>query len=204
MSNDTSRFDHYRAWLILALDLNRSCEDYFCAVVGAIASTYQYGRYVPLAHLAVLNYLRHEHPNCWGSGGDKEYAADSAADAFVNIDGYTVKNLPPLDSIGLGFLLDKSKAPHPRGSFESASLTSSPNPFTNDLTLTFTLSQVDHVQLAIYDILGHVVWQDAKGSPLEIGTHSISIDGKNLPHGTLYARFSTSFGEVETVKLIHE
>ena len=30
------------------------------------------------------------------------------------------------------------------------------------------------------------------------------IDGKNLPSGTLYARISTGFGEVKTVKLVHD
>ncbi|MDP4218973.1 MAG: T9SS type A sorting domain-containing protein [Bacteroidota bacterium] len=204
MSDDPARFDDYRAWLISVLDVNKTCEDYFCSCVSAMSSTYQNGKYVPLAHLSVLNYLRQYHPNCWGAGDDKGYGYDSAADSRVNINGYTVNNLPPLDSIGLGFLLDKSKAPHPSESVASASFTSSPNPFTNVLTLAFTLDQVEHVDLAIYDILGHVVWGDDNGLPFEAGTHTITVDGKSLPHGTLYARISTGFGEVKTVKLVHE
>ena len=34
--------------------------------------------------------------------------------------------------------------------------------------------------------------------------HRVYLDGNSLPSGTLYGRISTGFGEVKTVKLVHE
>jgi hypothetical protein len=84
------------------------------------------------------------------------------------------------------------------------SLTTSPNPFTAKITLKFTLNRMAYTTIAIYDELGRLVWGDGRGSSLEAGLHTVHIDGKDLPHGTLYARISTGFGEVKTVKLVHE
>ena len=85
-----------------------------------------------------------------------------------------------------------------------ASFTSSPNPFIKSTTLEFTLNRMAYITLAIYDELGRLVWGDGRGSSLEAGTHDIQIDGSSLPGGTLYARITTGFGEVKTVKLVHE
>ena len=78
-----------------------------------------------------------------------------------------------------------------------------PNPFTTEANLDFTLSGNAYVQLAIYDELGRLVWGDGEGSSSEKGEHSIYIDGRSLPGGTLYARISTGFGQVKTLKLVH-
>ena len=203
-SNDTSRFDTYRDWLISVLYLNKTNPEYFCAVVGAIASTFQYGKYTPLGYLAVMNYLRQFHsPTCWGSVDESNYVKDSAYDSQH---GHDASHLPPLDSLGLGFLLKAtvtSQTPLPSSHY-LASFTSSPNPFIGEASLEFTLNRMSYVTLAIYDELGRLVWGDGKGSSLEAGMHSIQIDGSKLPSGTLYARISTGFGEVKTVKLVHE
>jgi hypothetical protein len=61
-----------------------------------------------------------------------------------------------------------------------------------------------YIQLAIYDVIGRLVWGDGRGSSLEAGEHTVHIDGTKLLSGTLYARISTGFGEVRTVKLVHE
>ena len=115
--------------------------------------------------------------------------------------------VPSLDSIGLGFLLGHSAvAPTPTvpaGMFVT-SLTSTPNPFTAETTLDFTLNGMTYVTVGVYDELGRWVWGDSHGYSLEAGKHTVHIDGKDLPHGALYARISTGFGEVKTVKVIHE
>ncbi|MDP4221601.1 MAG: T9SS type A sorting domain-containing protein, partial [Bacteroidota bacterium] len=85
-----------------------------------------------------------------------------------------------------------------------ASFTSSPNPFIKQTALQFTLTRMTYITIAVYDELGRLVWGDGKGSSLSAGTHSILIDGSSLPQGTVYARISTGFGEVRTVKLVHE
>jgi len=198
-SADTNRYYQYRAWLISVLYLNTRQPEYFCACVGSLMSTYQ----KTVEVLALLNYLRTYHRECWGAGGDKEYTQDSTTAAHS---GHDPTHLPSLDSLGLGFLLKSDVTPSSSGSKASflASFTSSPNPFIKETTLEFTLNRMAYVQLAIYDELGRLVWGDGMGSSLEAGTHDVRIDAAKFPSGTLYARISTGFGEVKTVKLIHE
>jgi hypothetical protein len=202
MSADTNRFLPYRNWLISVLYLNTVQPLYFCACMGAIATTFQFGKNAYLGRLSVLNYVRTYHRECWNTQGDKEYASDSAYD--VNA-GFDVNHLPPLDSIGLGFLL-KSSTPSPTtvGGNYLASFTSSPNPFKNETHLRFHLNRMSYVTIGIYDVLGHQVWGDGKGHSYEAGDHEIAVEGASLPEGSLYARISTDFGEVKTVKLVKE
>jgi hypothetical protein len=202
MSADTNRYLPYRAWLISVLFLNTIQEEYFCACMGQIAGTFQWGKNAYLGQLSVLNYLRSNHRECWSSVDDEQYAKDSAYD--INA-GFDVSHLPPLDSIGLGFLL-KSNTPSPTsiGGKYLASFTSSPNPFKNDTHLRFHLNRVAYTTIGIYDVLGHQVWGDGKGRSLEAGDHEVVVDGSLLPEGSLYARISTGFGEVRTVKLVKE
>jgi hypothetical protein len=61
-----------------------------------------------------------------------------------------------------------------------------------------------YIVLTVYDDLGKVVWGNEKGTSLEAGRHTISLDGASLPRGTLYARISTGFGEVKTLKLVRQ
>jgi hypothetical protein len=200
MSADTTRFEPYRARLISVLYLNTIQSEYFCACMGSIAGTYQYGKNQALGLLAVLNYLRTYHRECWGPGLDKEYADDSLYDFQA---GYDPTHLPPLDSLGLGFLL-KSSTPSSTivGGNYLASFTSSPNPFKNETHLRFHLNRVAYTTIGVYDVLGHQVWGDGKGQSLDIGDHEVMIDGHLLPDGSLYARIETGFREVRTIKLI--
>jgi len=202
MSNDVNRFDSCRKWLISVLYLNRVQEEYFCACMGAIYSTYQSGKYSVVGSLAVMDWLRKNHHECWDSGDDVGYSEDSTAAAQG---GYDVIHLPPLDSLGLGFLL-KASVPSPTNDATSylSSFTSSPNPFKTETHLRFHLNQVAYVTIGIYDVLGYQVWGDEKGKSFEAGEHEITIDGSSLPQGPLYARISTGVGEVKTVKLVKE
>ena len=200
--NDTSRFTVYRDWLISVLYLNTTESAYFCNCLSSIAGTYQYSQF-PLAGLAILNYIRHISA-CYGKGLDKEFTKDSLL-AFQ--EGYDPTHLPPLDSLGLGFLLKNAVHPSPASPLSSqylASFTSSPNPFKTETTLEFTLNRMTYITISVYDELGKLVWSGGKGSSLDAGTHTVQIDGAKLPSGTLYARISTGFGEVKTVKLVHE
>ncbi|MDP4228772.1 MAG: T9SS type A sorting domain-containing protein [Bacteroidota bacterium] len=209
--NDTSRYDRYRDWLISVLYLNTTQPAYFCACVQSIAKTYGYGKYnIPNAWFAIINYLL-TNPHCNTPGLRQEYQQDSIdrhnhwleGDRSIPED----TTLPSLERLGLGLLLTHSAAPS-SGSLSSnqylVSFTTSPNPFTKETTLQFTLNRMTYATIEVYDELGRRVWGAGKGLSLDAGTHSITIDGKNLPIGTLYARISTGFGEVKTVKLIHE
>ncbi|MDP4236035.1 MAG: hypothetical protein Q8919_06275 [Bacteroidota bacterium] len=203
-STDTTRFEGYREWLISVLDLNKSVPAYFCACLGAISGTYQYGKFNPLGYLAILDYLRSHHRECGGNQDDKEFTKDSIID-FQS--GYDPTHLPSLDSMGLGFLLDHSGVPSTSMNLSGqdlASFGSTPNPFVTEITLQFTLNRITYTTIEVFDELGRLVWGDGRGSSIDAGTHTITIDGKSLPHGTLYARISTGFGELKTVKLVHE
>jgi hypothetical protein len=204
MSKDIARYDQYRAWLISVLYLKAASNPYhFCSCLGSIANTYQDGKYMRIAYLAVHNYMRQTHPCGWDSTDQAQYAKDSIDGA---LHGYDVINLPPLDSLGLGFLLNSGVKPTTTGIGKSylASLTSSPNPFIKETTLQFTLNHMTYITVSIYDELGRLVWGDGRGSSLEAGLHSIHLDASSFPSGTLYARIATGFGEVKTVKLVHD
>ncbi len=199
-SDDTNRYTQYRSWLISVLYLNTIQPAYFCACMGSIGNTYQKAN----EFLSVWNYLRHNHPECWSTALDKQYSQDSASSAHR---GENPTHLIPLDSLGLGFLLKGAVSPSDGSTLPSqylASFTSSPNPFNKETTLQFTLNRMTYTTVAVYDELGRLVWGDGRGSSLEAGTHTIHLDASNFPSGTLYARISTGFGEVKTVKLIHE
>ncbi|HET9137414.1 MAG TPA: hypothetical protein VFO76_12320 [Candidatus Kapabacteria bacterium] len=200
MSADTNRFLPYRDWLISVLYLNMNQPLYFCECMNSISTTFQFGKNAYLGHLAVKNYMRAHHPECWGSGDDKEYANDSVYDVQA---GYDVNHLPPLDSLGLGFLL-KASTPSPttvEGNY-LVSFTSSPNPFKNETHLRFHLNRMAYTTIGIYDVLGHQVWGDGNGRSLEAGDHEVIVDGTLLPEEALYARIETGFGEVRTIRLI--
>jgi hypothetical protein len=206
-SDDTARFDSYRNWLISVLYLNTIIPEYFCACMGSIAGTYQAGsiyHHVQNASLAVLNYLRQYHsPTCWGPADSASYAKDTI---YLRSKGKDPTQIPPLDSIGLGFLLKSGVASPstPLSSQYLASFTSSPNPFTAETKLRFALNRMSYVAIEVYDLLGNKVYGKGSGRTYEAGSYEIALDGKMLPHGTLYARISTGFGEVKTVKLVHE
>jgi hypothetical protein len=199
-SDDSNRYPQYRAWLISVLYLNTIQPAYFCSCLGSIANTYQKAN----EFLSVWNYMRHNQPECWSTGMDIQYSQDSASAAHR---GEDPTHLIPLDSLGLGFLLKGAVTPITGSSFPSeyiTSFTSSPNPFNNATALQFTLSRVTYTTIGIYDELGRLVWGDGRGASLEAGEHTIQLDATNFPSGTLYARISTGFGEVKTVKLVHE
>ncbi|MDP4220189.1 MAG: T9SS type A sorting domain-containing protein [Bacteroidota bacterium] len=208
--NDTTRFDAYREWLISVLYLNKTDPFYFCTCLESIAHTYQYGKFaVPNAWFAVMKYVI-DHTPC-GDTALRSYYILQLDDRHSKwLEGDTTKpedtTLPSLDKIGLGFLLNSDvQSPYSElWSQNLASFTSSPNPFMKETALQFTLSRMTYITIAVYDELGRLVWGDGRGASLETGMHTIAIDGKNLPHGTLYARISTGFGEVRTVKLVHE
>ena len=201
--NDDGRYDKYRTWLISVLFLNTTNPDYFCSCMGSIAGTYVNSKYnSTLCNLAVLKYIRQFHLECWSSAEDKEFSKDSIY-AFQNGWGNIY---PPLDSLDLGFLIHSNAVTHlsPLTQTYLASFTTSPNPFKTETTLSFTLNRMTYITVDVYDVLGHKVWGSDHGGTMDAGTHQVRIDGASISSGTYYARISTGFGEVKTVKLVKE
>ena len=210
MSNDTTRFDQFRMWLLSVLYISPNCPHFFCQAMGSVQRTYQYGEYKGTGTLAVENYMRKYHRECFATDSaslareNKHYSQDSLSLVQAGMDP---THLPPLDSIGLGIVLQHDAHLSVTPTIPSnylVSFTTSPNPFNKETTLQFTLNRMTYITFAVYDELGRLVWGDGRGASLEAGMHTIHLDGKGLPSGTLYARISTGFGEVKTVKLVHE
>jgi hypothetical protein len=200
-TRDTMRYINYRTWLLSVLYLNPMSE-YYCNCLSSIAGTFRFGKYNSTASaLAVLDFIRHI-KECWNAGLDKEYSKDSL-DLHMST---TDTSIPTLEQLDLGILRIHGAvgAGKSISSIYLGSCISSPNPFLKETTLEFKLNRMAYTTIAVYDLLGRLVWGDGRGSSLEAGKHVIYFDGKDLPHGTLYARISTGFGEVKTVKLIHE
>ncbi len=195
----------YRNWLISVIFLNPS-DLYFCNCLNNLIHAYEphghgeYGRFRNHG-LAIIKYAA-ENGRCDSGNNMFEYNQ-----AIADLKHYGQDTTyPPLDSIGLGFLLHHSSVSSPivPDQMFLAEVTSHPNPFVKEVSLGFTLNRMAYTTISIFDDLGRLVWGDGRGSSLEAGKHTVHIDGKDLPHGTLYARISTGFGEVKTVKLIHD
>jgi hypothetical protein len=72
-----------------------------------------------------------------------------------------------------------------------------PNPFSNEQTLTFSLTEPSHVSLAIFDVTGARVKTIVYGS-YGGGTHSFTWTGRNdagrpVPAGVYIVKFDTEF-----------
>jgi hypothetical protein len=66
-----------------------------------------------------------------------------------------------------------------------------PNPFNPSTTIDFNLPTNDHVDLAIYDLLGRKV-ATLINDRLNAGTHSIIFNGSNLSSGVYFYRLKSS------------
>ena len=114
--------------------------------------------------------------------------------------------IPTLDQLGLGFLLTH-QAVSPSTALPTiylASFTSTPNPFKAETTLSFELNRMAYVTVEVFDPLGRKVWGDDHGYSLDKGLHLVHLEAAKLSSGSYYARISTGFGEVKTVKIIKE
>jgi hypothetical protein len=201
---DPTLLDNYRDWLISVLYLNTTNSAYYCNCLYSMTTTYtsqgEYARFIN-APLAILQYFMTT-GRCNGAGIVQQYQ-----------DGIDYRRrhgqdttVPPLDSIGLGFLLHQNAVnpslPLPKEYL--VSFTSNPNPFKQETTLEFLLNRMAYIAVDVYDVLGHKVWGSDHGSVMDAGVHQIRIDGAGMSSGTYYARISTGFGEVKTVKLVKE
>ncbi len=208
---DTSRYNRYRDWLISVLYLNTTDPYYFCGDLEAVMGTYGYGKWnIPNASLAIMKYLM-DNPYCNDEGLQTLYknTIRSRHDTWVSR-GSDPKHpedttLPSLEDLGLGFLLHNTVTPSTAlPAIYLASFTSSPNPFKTETTLSFELNRMAYVTVEVFDPLGRKVWGDEHGYSLDKGIHTVHLDGAKFSSGTYYARISTGFGEVKTLKLVKQ
>ncbi len=200
-ASDTSRYRRFREWLISVIYLNTTESGYFCACLGTIVGTYGSNDPFPNSSLAVLRYAL-SLPNCYSSTAQKQY--DNSIENLIQSGKDTT--IPPLDSIGLGFLLTHNSVSPSTvlPTMYLASFTSSPNPYKTETTLSFELNRMAYITVEVFDPLGRKVWGDDHGYSLDKGIHTVHLDGAKFSSGTYYARISTGFGEVKTVKLVKQ
>ena len=87
------------------------------------------------------------------------------------------------------------KLPHPQGLLASASAEAgvtgvSPNPFSNEASVRFTLTDAADVRLTVYDVLGRQVAVLVEGT-LDAGSHTATFDARGLSPGTYVYRLVT-------------
>jgi photosystem II stability/assembly factor-like uncharacterized protein len=99
----------------------------------------------------------------------------------------------------LSDVLNYVDAVSPQMHTEDISLRVYPNPSDGSFSISSTTALAI---VSISDELGREVWKNERISNAASGIHAICIDGKNLPHGTLYVRATDEFGKIKTVKLI--
>jgi hypothetical protein len=115
--------------------------------------------------------------------------------------------LPPLDSIGMGWLRGFQRAvkssAYTTYSNAIGELRAVKNPFTNELELELTTTKPTVAKLELYDALGWMLWSEPQGY-LEPMSHRFKIAASDWSSGTYYARVTTLQGEVKTCKVVKE
>ncbi len=76
-----------------------------------------------------------------------------------------------------------------------------PNPVNRETAITFSLPRAEHVQLSIYNIMGHEVKRLVNGT-LSAGEHKISWDASDSGSGVYIYRLTTSSGSVARLLMV--
>jgi hypothetical protein len=223
---DKTIWDSCRTWLKKVLYLNPD-SGYYCADLREYAFTYAYGSPIGKAYpgeyrttLAILTYLA-DSSHCkyikYDILGDP--ASGSPNGVLYNYRKHwqdTVKDsiktpfdstLPPLDSIGMGWLRGFQRAvkssAYTTYSNAIGELRAVKNPFTNELELELTTTKPTVAKLELYDALGRMLWSEPQGY-LEPMSHRFKIAASEWSGGTYSARVTTLQGEVKTCKVVKE
>jgi hypothetical protein len=79
-------------------------------------------------------------------------------------------------------------------------LSTSPNPFSNKLIVTYNVSEQSSVSLVLYDAIGTEVFKLNEGEKTP-GTYKVTLDGSSLSAGIYYCKLFTG-NEVQVAKVI--
>jgi hypothetical protein len=81
-------------------------------------------------------------------------------------------------------------------------LSASPNPFSNEFSLSFSLDNSTNVSISIANVLGQQVKVIEEGQK-DKGNYNLSIDAKDLVAGTYFVTVKTTEG-AQTLKIIKQ
>lgn len=224
ISNDNNRWLEYREWLKSVLYLNTDTL-YYCSDILAMGKTFQY--IDPKTGMRdyrgerTLDQFVIENGKCPMFTDDFKEDYVSAYQVqrqryFDTLKVTTDTNLYPFDStiptideLGLGILRqnpNSSVRAIDAPKFSIGSLSASSNPFTQETEITLEMNATSVVRFDLLNELGQTVQSNnvgGLGRVTERGKHQIPLNGSDLASGTYYARFSTPYGEVKTLKLRH-
>ncbi|HYM20232.1 MAG TPA: hypothetical protein VEW28_04415 [Candidatus Kapabacteria bacterium] len=221
-SDDPNRWPPYREWLKKVLYLNKDT-NYYCEDVQGILACFQHFNdqfgYDDNGALAVIKFLLDSHRclsfvymenlgQLWTNTRNLQYqhwkdtVRDQQATPFSQD---TI--LPSLEDRNLQVLRGPQyqavkDAFTPSNDKKILYLAASENPFTSETTLKFGLSDAEYIKIEIYDLLGNKLYSENKLSGE--GANEWKLDGRALPHGSMYARLSTMGADVMTIKLVRE
>lgn len=80
-------------------------------------------------------------------------------------------------------------------------LLASPNPFSNELSISYSIAEGGSAKLAIFDLSGHLV-HIAQDGYLASGSYSAVISGADLPAGVFLVHLEAG-GSIHTQRVIH-
>jgi hypothetical protein len=210
----------FRNWLLSAFAWNPGNATYFCADVQVLAgaltngidTTYQQRNTGTNEGLSVIYWILHN-PICNNSydselyrdsrGSQEQSWFDTQDTDSVKLDTtiYTMQQLG-LDSVlKYAGLLGVSNANTP-SIISNAS--ANPNPTGEGTVISFGITREAYVSINLYDVLGHQVSTAGFGGVVEPGNLSVPMSLVDLPAGTYFARIQTTYGEVQSVKLVKE
>jgi hypothetical protein len=216
ISSDPTRFVTFRNWLKAVLWLNTIDPLYYCVCAQTIYNTYgtDYN-----SAIAIIEYLDSS-KRC-----PEEYAYEKSLDSQMRNERHLAwldsvnslhhgdttdfpedTTIPTIDELGLqilrGPLAGVQNDTTPQTGITN--LTASENPFDKETTISFTIGEYVYVSFQVFDVLGHVVLGDYKGSVEPPGEYSFMVDGTNWASGTYYAHITTPTGITRTLKLVKE
>jgi hypothetical protein len=210
----------YQNWLISALAWNPGNAQYFCADVEALMGTvgispdtdWQEANTNTNRGMSVLYWILHN-PLCNNADDSELYVQSRGSQIRTWRDTQDTSKVPldttiyPMQDLGLDSLLkyaallgvNEGNAPS-----IITNATAYPNPTGEGTVVSFGVSREAYVTIALLDVLGHEVTAPSFGGVVEPGNLSVPLTLQELPSGTYFARIMTTYGEVQTVKIVKE
>ncbi len=210
----------FRSWLLSALAWNPGNSDYLCADVQVLAgamtagidTTWQQINTGTNRSMSVIYWILHN-PLCTNGYDSELYQNGRGSQIRTWLDTQDTDSVKldttiySMHDLGLDSVL---KYAGMLGVHESSmpsilsNASASPNPVREGTEIYFTTNREAYVMVGLFNVLGQQAGSTKFESVVEPGNHEVPLSLAGLPSGTYYARIVTTYGEVQTVKLVKE